>query len=178
MNFSQMTQFGQATHDLWQKELLPRYQRLLPREQALLIVTAIGVPVLLFVYGVWLPMMDRSHALRDAMPVLRDQLREAKTLADRLQQGVHQPIGKRNALAMVEQVAKTSGVRRYITRIKSQPGMGGGERLLIRMHQTPYPKLVKFMGLLAKGGMAPGRTKLLAGDKPGLLDVDLVIEGE
>ncbi len=173
MNLSRITQFRQAILDRWQEEALPRYQRLLPREQRLLIFTAIGLPILLFVYGIWLPMEDTIHTLRDAMPTLQGQLREAQTLADRLQQEGHKPAGRRNALAMVEQIAKASGVRQHITRIKPQPGMGGGGRLLIRMHQAPYPKLVKFMGLLAKDGMALGRVKLLAGGKPGLLDVDL-----
>jgi len=177
MNLLKISQFGQMVRGHWQEEVLPRYQRLLPREQRLLIFTAIALPALLFVYGIWLPVTDRIHALRDAMPALQDQLREAQTLADRLQQGGHKLAGKRNTLALVEQAAKASGVRRYITRIKPQPGMGGGQRLLIRMHQVPYPKLVKFMNRLAKDGLALGRAKLLAGNKLGLLDADLLAEG-
>jgi len=173
MNRLKISQFGQTVRERWQEEILPRYRRLSPREQRLLIFTAIVLPVLLFVYGVWLPVTDRIHALERAMPTLQDQLRKAQTLADRLQQGGHKPAGKRNALAMVEQAAKTSGVRQYITRIKPQPGMGGGQRLLIRIHQVPYPELVKFMDLLAKDGVALGRAKLLASDKSGLLDADL-----
>jgi len=177
MNLLKIVQFGQTIRDRWQEEMLPRYRRLSPREQRLLIFTTIALPVLLFVYGIWLPVTDRIHALRDAMPVLQDQLHEAQTLADRLQQGERRPAGKRNALALVQQAAQASGVRQYITRIKPQPGMGGGQRLLIRLHQAPYPNLVRFLDLLAKDGLALGRSKLLAGNKPGLLDADLLAEG-
>jgi len=178
MNRLKIAQFRQTIRDRWQEDILPRYQRLSPREQRLLIFTTITLPFLLFVFGVWLPVSDNIHALERAMPALQGQLREAQTLANRLQQGGHKSAGKRNALAVVEQAAKASGVRQYITRIKPQPGLGGGQRLLIRIHQAPYPNLVKFMGLLAKDGVALGRAKLLAGDTPGLLDADLTAEGE
>jgi len=178
MNRLNIPQIRQIIRDRWQEDILPRYQRLSPREQRFLIFTVIALPILLFVYGVWLPVTDRIHALERAMPALQDQLREAQTLADRLQQGGHKTAGNRNALAIVEQAAKASGVRQYITRIKPQPGLGGGQRLLIRIHQAPYPNLVKFMDMLAKEGVALGRAKLLGGDKPGLLDVDLTAVAE
>ncbi len=178
MNRLKISQFGRTIHDRWQEEMLPRYRRLSPREQRLLIFTAIALPVLLFVYGVWLPVMDKVHSLEKVLPTLQGELREAQVLADRLQKGGHKAIGKHNALAMVEQAAKASDVRQYITRIKPQPSLGGGQKLLIRIHQAPYPNLVKFMGLLAKDGVDLGRTKLLAGDKAGVLDVDMIVEGE
>ncbi len=173
MNSLKTAPFGLMIRDLWQKELLPRYRRLSLREQRLLILTVIALPALLFVYGIWLPVTDRIHALRGAMPALQDQLSEAQTLADHLHQEVRRPAGKRNALALVEQAVQASGMRRYITRIKPQPGMGSGGRLLIRLHQAPYPNLVKFLSLLVKNGVTLGRVKLLAGNTPGLLDVDL-----
>jgi len=178
MNRLKIPQFGQTIHDRWQEEILPRYRRFSPREQRLLILTAIALPVLLFVYGVWLPATDKIHTLELAMPALQSQMRESQALADRLQAGGHKSTGKNNALALVEQAARSSGVRQYITRIKPQSVMGGGQRLLIRMHQVPYPNLVKFLGRLAKDGLALGRAKLLAGDKPGLLDADLTAVAE
>jgi len=178
MNFLKFSQGSQTFHKRWQEDVLPRYKRLSPREQHLLLFAAIAFPVLLFVYGVWMPVTDRIHALQNAMPALQDQLHEAQTLADRLQQSGHKASGKRNALALVEQAAQASGVRRHITRIKPQPGMSGGQRLLIRIHQAPYPKMVKFLDLLAKGGFVLVSTKLLAGDTPGLLDVELTVVAE
>lgn len=181
MKLADIISRGQSLWKHVREELLPRYRRLSPREQRLLIFTAIALPVLLFIFGVWLPVTDRIHALRDAMPALQDQLREAQTLADSLQQagkqGGRKTSGKQNALTQVEQAAKGSGVRQYITRIKPQPGMSGGQRLLIRMHQAPYPNLVKFLFRLAKDGLTLGRAKILASDKPGLLDVELLVIG-
>lgn len=173
MNLLKIPQFTQTARKHWQEEMLPRYQRLSLREQRLLIFTTIALPALLFIYGIWLPVTDRIDALSNTMPALQDQLREAQMLADRLQQGGHRGAGKRDPLALVEQTAKASGVRPYITRIKPQPGMGGGQRLLVRMHQVPYPNLIKFLARLAKDGVGLYRAKLLKGDKPGLLDADL-----
>ncbi len=156
------------------EKLLPYYQRLSRREQLLLRLAALTFPTLLFIFGVWLPTTDRIHALQTAMPSLQAQLDEARLLAERLQRSRHQGGVKKDALSLVEQAAKVSGIRRHITRIKPRAGMGDRHGLLIRLHRAPYPNLIRFLSRLAKGGLTLKRAKLMGSGKPGLLEVDLL----
>lgn len=156
-------------------ELLPQYQRLSLREQRLVLAAVVAFPVAGFVFGIWLPVKDEAAGLRTTLPKLEAQWREADTLATRLQQNGKKATNKRDILSAVEQAAKASSVRSYITRIKPQAAIGEGQQLLVYMRKAPYDKLVRFLARVAKDGLGLGRAKLLPSGKPSLLDVELLV---
>lgn len=155
-------------------ELLPRYHRLSLREQRLLVFAIVALPVAALIFAVWLPVRDEAAILRQKLPVLEAQWREANMLADRLKQHGKRPAEGQDILTVVNQAVQGTGVRPYITRIKPQPALAREQRLMVRMQQVPYPKLIRFLDRLAKDGVALDRVKLLRGSKPGLIDVDLM----
>jgi len=148
--------------------------RALPRRrQWFAALTVLALSILLFTFGLWLPLQNRLQGLEAALPRLAEQGREAEVLAARLQDretaGNH-----KDALELIEQAARTSGVRPYITRIKPQVGLGG-RVLMLRMHRVPYAPLVRFLSRLAHGGLVLARARLLASSKPGLLEAEFLI---
>ena len=165
----------------WREEVAPRIERLAPRERRLLALVAMLLPALIFIFGIWLPVRDSIAELEHALPAQRAALAEAKTLAGKLsarKAGGQIRAKKLDVLEVVQRAAKETGVRQHITRIKPEPDAGGGQRLLVRVHLAPYPKLVRFLGALARAGAPLNRARLLATDKPGIVDGDLVVAGQ
>jgi len=169
-----LSRLGQSLRGQLREAVLPRYQRLSRREQGLVLAISMVLPVAFFIFGFWLPVADEIGAIRQELPVLQAQSHEAQALANHLQQRGKTSATTRNLLALVGQVAEASGVRRYVTRIRPQPGVGSSQRLLIRMHQVPYPGLVRFLARLATRGVSLSSARLTASEKPGVLDVSLV----
>ncbi len=169
-----LSRLGQSLRGQLREVVLPRYQRLSRRERGLVLAVSVVLPIALFIFGFWLPVADEIRTIRQELPALQGQLREAQVLANRLQQRGETPASKRNLLALVGQLAEVSGVRRYVTRIRPQPGMGSGQRLLIRMRQVPYPGLVRFLSRLATKGVPLSSARLTAREKPGVVDASLV----
>ncbi|MDQ6950534.1 MAG: type II secretion system protein GspM [Mariprofundales bacterium] len=160
-------------------QFLPYYQRLSAREQYLLIVVAIVLPALLFVMGVWQPVVDQINTLEGALPKLQGQLHEAQRLADRLQTlgrgGSGTAAMPSNALESIEQAAAMSGIRKNITRIKPDIGMGGAQRMRIIIHSAPYPVMIKFLFHLIQKGIILAKVQMVATDTPGQLNAVVLV---
>jgi len=158
-------------------KVLPWYQQLPQREQRLLLSAMVILPVLIFVFGLWLPIEDKIDSIRKELPKLQQQVQEARVLASKIKR-YGRKAGSKDLLTTVEQSARKSNVRSFIVRLKPQPGPDGGQRLQIRMQSVPYPSLVYFLGTLAQSGVGLGRVKMLGkSEQPGYVDVNLMVLG-
>jgi len=161
-----------------QSELLPRYQQLERREQLLLLVTAVLLPLMLLIFLVILPMQDRQTELRQSVAALKLQAVEAEQLAQRLlaSGGGAKGVAPVNVLASVEQIARQNRVRRYMTRIRPQNSPGSkGQRLMIQLKNVPYQDLVRFVDALARAKLHINSMKVRRGASTGLTHVEAVI---
>lgn len=164
-----------------EQELLPRYRQLEPREQHLVLAAAVLLPVMIMLFGVLLPLQDRQHALHQELVAVQNQATEAETIATYLlEHGVKGKNGpaSENMMTTVERLARQTGVRKFMTRIKPQITPDGGEkRLMISMKDVPYDATLRFIHALAKHHIGLNRLKLQAADSPGHIHVRAVLSG-
>jgi len=157
---------------IWAEHMLPRYQRLARREQRLLLASAIVLPLLILVFGLWLPMRDDASAIRASLPALQGQLAEAQALANRVATAGPVSGVQADLLSTVDGAARSSRVRQYITRIKPQVETSG-QRVLVQLRKAPYADLVRFFALMAEKGIASERMRMTDVSGNGLVDVDI-----
>jgi len=158
--------------DLWRSYGLPWYQHLQQREQHLVMLAAVIIPLLVFVFGLWLPLRDEAQSIRSAMPGLQAQLAEAQLLAGRVAKGGASAADQDDLLTVVDAVARSSHIRRFITRIKPQPGVRG-QRVLLQLRKAPYANVVRFLAQMASSGVSTERARLNDVDGKGLVDADI-----
>ncbi len=144
-----------------------------PREQRLLRLAAIVLPLALLVFGVLLPLADEREALRQALVAIEEQAAEAERLAEQVRHGGHVEGG---LLASVERLARRTGVRDAMTRIRPQPA-SGGERLFLELRNAGYRRVLAFVEALGKAGLGLDSLRLTRAEEPGKVHVQAVILG-
>ena len=151
-----------------------RYASLQPREQRVLLVAAVLLPLLVFVFGVWLPLRDRVRALEASLPHDSARLLEVQMLA--VEAGKHS--GKSPARgdlpSMVERQSRAAGIRTFITRIKPRPAASGVQRVAVQLRKAPYAGVVRFLSGMAALGVSVPRVKLADVARNGLVDADVL----
>lgn len=171
-----MTQISARVTALWRQHVLPRYRQLQQREQRLLLGTGMVLPLLVLVFGLWLPLRDEADAMHAAMPDLQAQLAEANMLAGKVTAGGSAGGAKTAAqgdlLTRVDTVARSSNIRQFITRIKPQPGLSG-QSVLVQLRKLPYADAVRFLAGMAGQGVNCERARLSDVEANGLVDMDI-----
>jgi len=167
-----MTNLGNRLNPLWREFVLPYYQQLQTREQRLVLATLVVLPVLIFVFGLWLPLRDDAAAIRSALPALQAELTEAQLLAGKVAAGGVQTGVAGDLLTQVDAAARGSNIRQFITRIKPQPGLSG-QAVLVQLRKSPYADTVRFFNRMADQGVSTQRAKLSDADIAGLVNVDI-----
>jgi len=158
--------------DLWQQYVLPWYLRLQQREQRLVLSTSVILPLLIVVFGLWLPLRDEAMHIRSTMPELQTQLVEAQLLAGKVAKGEVKSVTQGDLLTVVDSAARSSNIRQFITRIKPQPGVSG-KRVRVQLRKAPYADTVRFFSQMANQGVATERAKLNDVEANGIVDVDI-----
>ncbi len=161
----------------WQvtQRIMSYYQSLLPREQRLVLFAAVILPVLLFIFGLALPLMDARDMKHASLLALQTQALEAESLARQLSRhGQHKT--NDNTMAVVDQQARRTGVRSFIVRMRPQPAKDHKQRLLIHMRDVPYIKTVRFLHALSKQGLNLLQVKLQQAKKPAYIHVQVTVE--
>jgi len=158
----------------WRTTVLPRYQALQARERVLLLTALIGLPVAVFVFAFWLPLLDDVRDARAALVDIKREHAEAELLAERLVTIGPTTVEKQELLGLAERLAREAGIRQYVLRLKPEPALAGSQRLQVRMQGVPYKGLVSFLGKLAEGGVQLSRARLQADEQDGVLDVELL----
>jgi len=167
-----MAKLRNQLNPLWQEFVLPYYRQLQLREQRLVLGTLIGLPVLIFVFGLWLPLRDDAAAIRLALPALQAELAEAQLLAGKVASSGVQTAVKGDLLTQVDAAARGSNIRQFIIRIKPQPGLSG-QSVLVQLRKSPYADTVRFFSRMAENGVSTQRAKLSEAGTAGLVDVDV-----
>ncbi len=174
---NRVNDFRMRMEKMVEQELLPRYQALAPREQRLLLFSALFLFLTILLFGIVLPLEDERKAMLENVNALKLQAAEARQLADQLQNGVRAPVVG-SIMSEVDRIARSSGVRKFMTRIKPQPGMKGSRNLLLQMKSAPYREMVAFISALTDRGMGLSQLKLQAAGRPGYVHLQAVITGD
>ncbi|MDQ7004973.1 MAG: type II secretion system protein GspM [Ghiorsea sp.] len=148
---------------LWQERFAPRYDALAESEQRILNIAAITLPLILFIFGIVLPILDKNTALQQDISNLSAQVLEANQLADQLEK---QPktMGATNTslLSQVDSLARQSDVRQFMTRLRPQPVIGGKKQLQTQIKNAPYKAIAVFISKLEMSGLNITRIKIQA----------------
>jgi len=150
----------------WESKLSPRYQALDQREQKIVRIAAITLPLILIVFGIILPTLDKNRALHKEVSSLAEQVAEANQLADILVANPQQQGEQTNAgtslLTQVDKIARQTGVRSFMTRLRPQQIMGGQSRLQAQIKDAPYHKVAAFLSTLEKRSLTISQLKIQA----------------
>ena len=158
-----------------EKHWLPYYQSLAERERRIVLFTAVVLPMVLLVFAVILPLNDAHQNKQLTLHALQQQVIEAEGLAARLQgQGGVQTHG--SVMSVVDQVARATHVRQFMTRLRPQIGGNDGQRLLIQMRDAPYDKTMLFFRTLPEKGLSLIQVKLQQAEHKGYIHVQAVIQ--
>jgi len=166
-------------YQYWQpileKHWLPYYQSLVEREKRVLLFAAVVLPIMVLVFAIILPLNDARHNKQLTLNALQQQVSEAESLVARLQEkgGVQ---GRESVISKVDQVARVSKVRQFMTRLRPQIGSNGGQRLLVQMRDVPYDKTVVFFEALSRAGLLLMQVKLQHAELQGYIHVQAIIE--
>lgn len=160
---------------IWQQTFAPRYDALAESEQRIIKIAAILLPLIIFTFGIVLPIADKNSALKQDVSSLSAQVLEANQLADQLEKQPKQQAGKNtNLLSQVDSLARQSGVRTFMTRLRPQPVISGKQQLQTQIKNAPYKKIVAFISKLEKSGLNITRIKIQAASA-GIVNVQATI---
>ena len=73
---------GLKLETLWAEKVAPHYDALGESEQRTVKIAAVILPLVIFVFGIVLPILDTNKALHDDVATLSKQVAEANQLAD------------------------------------------------------------------------------------------------
>lgn len=153
-----------------------RYQALPQRDQNMLKILALFLAISIPLFGIILPLENQHKAMVENVQALKLQANEAERFAELLQNGGIKPASG-NVMSDVDRIARSSGVREFMTRIKPQIGIGGNSGLIVQMKSVPYEKVVSFVAALADRGFGVSQMKLHKADSAGQVHLQAVITG-
>ncbi len=169
-----MNRVSEVLHAFWLDRVLPRYQALQPREQRLVAVAAVLLPLIVLSFGVLMPVRDERVAAEARLADLQEQLVQAWGLAELLVRAADHPAPD-NVLAAVEKLARDHGVREFMTRLKPQSDLSGRQKLLLQIRNAPFSRVLPFLKGVDERGLAVVRAKLQAAKEPARVDLQLVL---
>ena len=163
----------------WSEPWFLRYRGLQLREQRLILVAAVLLPLMILVFGIALPLQDRQKALQAELSFLQHQVAEAEQLAERLmaadtkQQNGGKPA---NLMTAVERLARQGKVREYMTRIRPQASTDSqSQSLMLQLKNVPYKTAIGFVDAIAREHLGLSSIKIQAGKSTGLVHLQAVI---
>lgn len=166
------------TTTFWDNHVEPRYQALEQREQRLVLIAAIVLPLFLFLFGLVLPVMDKHAALEADISSYAEKLSEAQQLAAILAanpaQADKQNSSNSNMLSQVDKLARSTNVRSFMTRLRPQQIMGGKSTIQVQMKNVPYASIVAFITALEKANLSISDLKLQSASQ-GLVQAQVII---
>lgn len=173
-------QIRQGIANLWESKLAAKYEALDRREQNIVMLLLIFLLVMFVLFGVFLPTLDKNKALNIDVATQSIKLREANQLADQL---VAHPSANGQAtgsngglLSKVDQIARDTKVRTFMTRLRPQQIMGGKSSVQVQMKDAPYANVAAFISALETSGSSISNLRIQAVGE-GIVEVQVVING-
>jgi len=169
----------QSMNQLFEEQLLPRYQQLEAREQKIVLAASLLLPLMFILFGLILPLQDRQIALQKELNLAQIDSNKAESMASYLIRHAADPKSNNateNLLTAVERLARQTNVRSFITRIKPQTSPDGGtQQLMLHFKNAPYDAVLRFVHTLAKQNLGLKRMKLQTSNTPGHVHVQSII---
>lgn len=165
---------ARVSEDLW-----PRYHALQKREQNVLKVAALFLPIIILVFGVILPLQDQRKSLEQDLLLQLHQVEEAEKLATRLVRRGEQTksgVVAGSLLSQVDALVADQGVRAFVTKMRPQSGMDGKQRLQLLMKNVPYSNVAGFLLALDDTGLNINTLKIRAAKASGYVQLQLLLE--
>jgi len=170
-----------SLNQLFEEYLLPRYQQLESREQKLALAAAILLPLIIITFGLMLPLQDRQIALQKELTVVQHKAAKADSLANYLTThaaDLKSNNSSKSLLTTVDQLARQTNVRSFMTRIKPQASLNDGpQSLMLSIKSVPYDAMLRFVHALAKRDLSLKHMKFQATKTPGHVHVNAIISG-
>ncbi len=161
--------------DIWQQSFAPKYNALQDSEQRIVRIAAIFIPLIIFVFGIVLPILDKNTALQHEVATLAEKAQEANALADSLAKQPQQTkMLNGNILSQVDNIARQTHVRQFMTRLRPQPLANGKQKLQTQIKDAPYKDIASFIVALEKAGLSLSQVKIQK-VKPGFVHMQAVI---
>ena len=168
-----------SLNQAFEEQLLPRYQQLETREQKIVLTAAIVLPLIIILFGLVLPLQDRQLALQKELSLAQSQAAKADNLANYLTEHAAElksDNSSKSLLTTVDQLARQTHVRSFMTRIKPQQSpTGGAQRLMLSMKAVPYDAMLRFVHALAQRGLGLKQMKFQASKTAGHIHVHAII---
>ncbi len=160
---------------IWQQTFAKKYEALSDAEQRTVRMAALVIPLMLFVFGIVLPVMDKNAALQQEVQSLAQKAQEAKMLADTLiAQSKHKVSANTSILSQVDSIARQTYVRQFMTRLRPQPLANGKQQLQTQIKDAPYKDIASFIVALEQAGLSLRQVKIQR-KKPGVVLMQAVI---
>ena len=175
MNTNVMEQLS-GRYDGLRTSVLTYYQACAPREQKLLIVTSVLLPLVIVVFGLILPTYDRITELEHEVAIAKQQFSEARAIAEKLQKNPGAVAPRGDTLVIVERVSRELQIRKFITHMKPVASLGGKKSLMIQMKGLPYSGAIRFLSRIGGVGISLEQLKLRSTDRSGIVDVELKLK--
>ncbi|RLL50171.1 hypothetical protein D8Y20_12100 [Mariprofundus sp. EBB-1] len=165
----------------FEEQLLPRYQQLENREQKLVLIATIALPLIIIVFGVMIPLHDRQLTLQKELSIATNQAAKANQLASYLTAHATDLKANNNTeslLSLVDQLARQTNIRTFMTRIKPLTSLNGGsQKLMLSIKNVPYDSMLRFIHALAKRDLGLKQLKFQTAGKPGYVHVQAIVTG-
>jgi len=167
-----------SLNQLFEEKLLPYYQQLESREQKIVVLAAIVLPLIIFVFGVILPLQDRQITLQKEFSIAQAKAVKADNLASYLIEHASElkfNNSSKSLLTIVDQLARQTHVRNFMTRIKPQISpTGESQRLMLTIKAVPYETMLRFVYALAQRNLSLKELKFQV-SSPGHINVHAII---
>ena len=160
---------------IWQQTFAPKYNALDDSEQRIVRIAAVLIPLILFVFGIVLPIMDKNTVLQHEISLLSKKVAEANQLADKITtKPKNTKAGNGSILSQVDALARQTQVRNFMTRLRPQPLSNGKQKLQTQIKDAPYKDIAAFIVALEQAGLSLSQVKIQK-TKPGFVHMQAVI---
>jgi general secretion pathway protein M len=161
--------------------LRERWNNLEARERRTLTVGAVALAVILYVFVIWLPAHRNAEALEERLAQQRVLLAwmqqaaaEAQTLKGATGGVQRQDLGDQNLFSFIDKNAREAGLGEAIRQVEPT----NDQRVRVSLQRASFDTVIGWLAnLKMRYGVEVNQLGLRRGADPGLVDVQLVLEG-
>lgn len=151
------------------------------RERRTLLIGGVALVIILYLFGIWLPAHRNAERLEERLAAQRSLLawmQQADAEAQSLRaggggSGQTVGIGSQALFSFVDQSAREAGLASALRQVEPT----GEQRVRVTLQQANFDVLINWLVTLkTRHGIDTSALSVRRGDKPGLVDAQLVLE--